>query len=202
MRQTATSKMKFLTIGLLIGLLIGFITGYFIALNLQPSRSSEQEITAYSYTCVGDRDQLIASWSYAVDGDWSTKLQWNTSDLSDFSIAIIENFSIPDLAKTVKWEFKAYHERTASLMPTPMEVSFWNGSSWKILYALDDQEHVNEAFVETLNVPAESISEGKVCIQVSMKYSSHVVGGIPPSVPEQMWQYVEYYEGKLTITSA
>jgi hypothetical protein len=39
-----------------------------------------------------------------------------------------------------------------------------------------------------------------VTIKITVRYSSHVVGGIPPSPPEQGHHYAEYFEGKLSTS--
>ena len=155
------------------------------------------EIERRSYICEGDTDRLTTPCSYAVDGDWSTKVEWNTTHLGDFEVCIIENFIVPRSSDSLKWEFKAYHKKTGSLMPTPMDISYWDGSSWKQLYALDDGDYVNEVLVETLDVPAETFSKNKISIRTTLRYSSHVVGAIPPYPPVQIWHYLEYFEGRL-----
>jgi hypothetical protein len=148
-------------------------------------------------TCTGDRDKLITPWQDAFDGDWNTKLAWNNSLLGDFSITITENYSLPAPAANATWEFKAYHCNNGSLIPTPFKIECWNGSSWISLYQLDDQEHVNEEFIETINIPNTSISD-KMTLKTTIMYSSHVVGAILPNPPERLLQYVEYFEGELT----
>ena len=182
------------------GLISGLIAGYLITIRLQPSGNHE-DLEREFYTCVGDTDQLTTTWSYAVDNDLSTKVEWNTTSLGDFYVHIVENFTIPSLLTGAKWEFKAYHNNTGSLMPTPMEISYWNGSSWKQLYALDDEEHVNEVFVETLDLPKGAFSDNEISIRTTIRYSSHVVGAILPYAPEQLWHYVEYFEGRMIMIS-
>jgi len=153
-----------------------------------------EEIERYSYICTGDIDRLITPCSSAVDGDWSTKLEWNTTYIGDFNVYIIENFTVPSSVNRVKWKFKAYHKNKGALMPTPMEIFYWNGSSWKQLYALDDQDHKNEVFIEILDIPAEAFSDNKISIKTCIRYSSHVTGHVHY---ERLWHYVEYFEGKM-----
>lgn len=196
MIQITKTQISVLTTGFAAGLFVGLIAGYIIALRLQPW-GVDKEIERYSYKFAGDISRLATPVSYAVDGDWLTKVEWNTTCLGDFNVYIIENFTVPNLANNLKWEFEAYHKNTGSLIPTPMTVSYWNGSSWTQLYALDDQDHVNEVFIEKLDMPAESFSDGKISIKTNIKYSSHVVGAILPNAPEQEWHYVEYFEGKM-----
>ena len=193
MRAIKTQK-RALAIGLVSGLLIGLIAGYMIASRLQPE--IVKAIERNSYTFAGDTGQLTTPISYAVDGDWSTKIEWNTTPLGDFSVCILENYTVQN-PNYVKWEFKAYHRNTGSLIATPMEITYWNGPSWKEIYRLDDTEHVNEVFVETLSIPAEGFLNNRISIKTTIKYSSHVVGAIPPNSPERLWQYVEYYEGNM-----
>ncbi len=152
-----------------------------------------EEIEPDSYTCTGDIDQLTTPCSNAVDGDCSTKLEWNTTPCGDFNVYIIENFTVPSPVNSVKWGFKAYH-KADSLMPTPMKIYYWNGSSWKQLYVLDDQDHKNEVFVETLDMPAEAFSDDEINIKTCIRYSSHVTG---VGHAQQLWHYVEYFEGKM-----
>lgn len=155
------------------------------------------EIRRRSCISGGDTDQLATPWSYVVDGDWSTKVEWNTTRLGDFKLYIIEDFIVPSSLDKLAWEFKAYHRRAGSLMPTPMEISYWDGSSWEQLYALDDENHVNEVFIETLDMPAGAFSDNKISVKTTMRYSSHVVGAIPPYPPEQLWHFIEYFEGRM-----
>jgi len=150
-----------------------------------------------SYTCTGDVDKLTTPWQNAVDGDWNTKLAWNNSLLGDFSVVIAENYSLPISTTNVTWEFKAYHCNNGSLISTPMKIECWNGSSWISIYGLDDQEHVNEEFTETINIPSVLISD-RMTLKTTIMYSSHVAGAIPPNPPERLLHYVEYFEGKLT----
>lgn len=149
-----------------------------------------------SYTCTGDVDKLTTPWQNAVDGDWNTKIAWNNSLLGDFSVVITENYSLQDPAMNVSWRFKAYHCNRGSLIPTPMKIECWNGSSWISIYELDDQEHVNEEFTETVNIPSVLISD-IMTLKTTIRYSSHVAGGIPPYSPELLLHYVEYFEGEL-----
>ena len=190
MIQITKTQIGFLAVGCLICLILGLVAGYMIA---------PKEIELHSYNFGGDTDKLATPASYAVDGDWSTKIEWNTTHLGDFNVYLIENFTIPNAVSNVKWEFKAYH-RAGGLIPEPMKVSYWNGSSWKQLYVLDDTEHTNEIFLETLDVPTESFSSSKISIRTDIRYSSHVVGGLLPYPPKQSWHYVEYFEGKIIMT--
>jgi hypothetical protein len=117
--------------------------------------------------------------------------------LGDFSVVITENYSLQDPAMDVSWRFKAYHYRPeSSLIWKPMKIECWNGSSWVVIYQLDNLDHVNEEFVETINVPSVLFSD-KLTIKTTIMYSSHVVGAIPPNPPEQLLHYVEYFEGEL-----
>ena len=192
---------KALSIGLAVGLFSGLIFGYLIVSQVQRS-SSHEEIEAYSYSCQGDMDQLLTPWFYSVDGDWLSKAEWNKTRLGDFVIHIIEIFSVSGSFDGLKWEFKAFHRKAGSLIPVPMAIHYWNGLSWKQLYALDDENHVNEVFVEILDMPAESYSGGEISIKTTIRYSSHLVGAIPPHTPEQLWHYAEYFEGKMKKASA
>lgn len=149
-----------------------------------------------SYTCTGDIDKLTTPWQNAVDGNWNTKIAWNSLLLGDFSVVITENYSLQDPAMNVSWRFKAYHRNNGSLIPTPMKIECWNGSSWISIYELDDQEHVNEEFTETINIP-RVLTSHIMTIKTTIMYSSHVVGGILPNPPEQLFHYVEYFEGEL-----
>jgi len=150
-----------------------------------------REIKPESYTCEGDLGQLTTNCSNAFDSDWSTKLEWDKSCTSgDFVIVLIENYSLPTSLTYVNWEFKAYHNNTGSLMPSPMTIHCWNGSSWKIVYVLDDTDHVNEVFAERITMPPEAFVKGRLSIMTSIKYSSHWVMTGP------LWHYVEYFEGK------
>jgi hypothetical protein len=186
---------KALVLGFVAGLLVGLTAGYIIALRSQPAVNKEIERNSYEFT--GDTRQLTTPISNTVDGDWSTKAEWNTTSLGDFNIYITENYTVQSPTNHVKWEFKAYHRNTGSLMPTPMEVSYWNGSLWKQLYMLDDAEHVNEVFVQAIIIPAEAFSNNKISIRTTIRYSSHVIGALPPNPPERLWHYVEYYEGHM-----
>jgi hypothetical protein len=172
-----------------ICLVLGLIVGYMIA-------PKEKEL--HSYDSGGDFDKLAGPISCAVDGDWSTKVEWNTTQLGDFNVYVIENFTIPNTVSEVRWEFKAYH-RAGGLIPDPMKVSYWDGALWKQLYVLGDTEHANEVFFETLDLPTESFSNGIVSIRTDIRYSSHVVGGLLPIGPKQSWDYVEYFEGKIIM---
>jgi len=150
-----------------------------------------REIKPESYTCEGDLGQLTTNCSNAFDSDWSTKLEWDKSCTSgDFVIVLIENYSLPTSLTYVNWEFKAYHNNTGSLMPSPMTIHCWNGSSWKMVYVLDDTDHVNEVFAERITMPPEAFVKGRLSIMTSIKYSSHWVMTGP------LWHYVEYFEGK------
>jgi hypothetical protein len=153
-----------------------------------------------SYTCTGNVDRLTTPWQNAVDGDWNTKFAWNSSLLGDFSIVIIENYSLLTSTANITWEFKAYHCNNGSLIPTPMRIECWNGSSWINIYGLDDQEHFNEQFTETINIPSVLISD-RMTLKTTIMYSSHVAGGVLPNPPVRMLHYVEYFEGKLAETA-
>jgi hypothetical protein len=192
---------KALSIGLAVGLFSGLMVGYFIAIQVQRLSSCE-EIEAYSCSCEGDIAQLVTPCSHCVDDDWATKTEWNKTHLGDFEVYIIENFVVSNSFDSLKWEFKAFHRKAGSLMPVPMAIYYWNGLSWKQLYALDDENHVNEVFVEILDMPAESYSGGEISIKTTIRYSSHLVGAIPPHTPEQLWHYAEYFEGKMKKASA
>jgi len=191
---------KALSIGLAAGLFSGLMIGYFLAIKMQPS-SRHEEIDASSYSCEGDTDQLVTPWSYCVDGDWSTKAEWNKTHGGDFEIHIIENFAVPNSFDSLKWEFKVFHKRAGALLPAPMAIHYWNGLSWKQLYILDDEDHVNQVFACILDIPTEACSGSEISIKTTLKYSSHVVGGIPPHKPEQLWHYTEYFEGKMKKAS-
>jgi hypothetical protein len=151
-----------------------------------------------SYSCTGDVDKLTSPYQNAVDGDWNTKLTWNNTVLGDFSVAITENYSLHDLTSNTSWKFKAYHHREGSLIPKPMIIEFWNGSSWKELYELDDTDHTNEDFTEVLSVPKEALVNDKITIKTTLMYSSHVAGAIPPSHPERLLHYVEFFDAELS----
>ena len=86
-------------------------------------------------------------------------------------------------------------------MPVPMAIYYWNGLSWKQLYALDDEDYVNEVFVEILDIPEEACSGGEISIKTTIRYSSYLVGAIPPYTPEQLWHYAEYFEGRMKKAS-
>lgn len=153
-----------------------------------------------SYACTGNIDKLTTPWQNAVDGDWNTKLAWNNSLLGDFSVVIIENYSLSTSLANATWEFKAYHCNNGSLIPTPMRIECWNGSSWISIYGLDDQEHFNEQFTETIDIPSFLISD-RMTFKTTIMYSSHVAGGVLPNPPVRMLHYVEYFEGKLAETA-
>ena len=156
-----------------------------------------EEIEPDSYSFTGNVSQLTTPCFNAVDSNCSTRLEWNTTPHGDFGVYIIENFTVPSSVNGVKWGFKAYHVNKGALMPTPMKIYYWNGSSWKQLYALDDQDHKNEVFVETLDMPAEAFSDNKISIKTLIRYSSHTTGG---GRARRWWHYVEYFEGKMAYT--
>jgi hypothetical protein len=168
-------------------------------LHIEKLDETATEINPDSSNCSGDLDKLTTPYSNAIDGDWNTKIAWNTSLLGDFSVIIIENYSVSTPPTDMILEFKAYHHKEISaLTPTPMDIQFWNGSSWKKMYELDGEQHVNETFTEKINVPSEAFADGKITIKTTVRYSSHVAGGILPTPPVRLLQYVEYYEGKLS----
>jgi hypothetical protein len=159
---------------------------------------ADETIKLDSYTCTGDVDKLTSPCQNAVDGEWKTKLTWNNTLLGDFCVIITENYSLQDPTSNISWKFKAYHYREGSLIPKPMRIEFWNGSSWKELYELDDTDHTNEDFIEVLSVPKEALVKGKTAIKTTLMYSSHVAGAIPPSYPERLLHYVEFFEAELS----
>jgi hypothetical protein len=167
-------------------------------LHIERLDETTAEIKLNAYNCLGDLDKLTTPYNNAIDGDWDTKIAWNTSLLGDFTVSIVENYSAPTPYTNVIMEFKAYHYRAGSLMPTPMDIQFWNGSSWKEMYELDDEQHLNETFIERVGLPVEAFVDGKITIKTTVRYSSHVAGGIPPYGPIRLLHYVEYYEGKLS----
>ncbi|HVP40565.1 MAG TPA: hypothetical protein VMS95_01260 [Candidatus Krumholzibacteriaceae bacterium] len=69
------------------------------------------------------------------------------------------------------------------------------------MYELDDQQHLNETFTENVSVPNEAFINDKITIKTTIRYSSHVAGGIPPNYPVRLLHYTEYYEGKLTTNN-
>jgi len=168
-----------------------------VGISFPKEHEEDLTLTPDAYTCTGDLDKLATPCQNAVDGDWNTKLAWNNSLIGDSSLIIAENYSL-QLPANVSWKFKAHHYVSGgSLLPTPMKAECWNGSSWIDLYEMDDQDHVNEEFNETINIPKISVSD-KITIRVTIRYSSHVAGAIPPNDPEQMLHYVEFFEGELT----
>lgn len=200
MKYITKEHAKFLVIGFAVGILLGLTIGYIVFIGNTPE-SKEQQIARYSYVIDGDTDKLVSPVSYAVDGDWSTKIEWNTTQLGDFSVSITENFTIPNSSTELQWELKAYHHY-GGLIPTPLTFSYWNGSSWKQLYSLDDTEYTNEVFIQTLDMPSDAIQSTNVSVKTVIEYSSHTAGGVPPNPPQQLSHYVEYFEGKLTMTKA
>jgi hypothetical protein len=82
-----------------------------------------------------------------------------------------------------------------------MSIQFWNGSTWKTMYELDDEQHLNETFTENVSVPNEAFVNDKITIKTTIRYSSHVAGGILPNYPVRLLHYAEYYEGKLTTNN-
>jgi len=176
--------------------LIGGDLVYYIEAERIESIETYEEIEGHSHTCFGDLDELTTPCSRGVDGNWVTKVEWNTTHLGDFNVYFTQNFTISGSASDTKFRLKAYHRNSGSLMPTPMEISYWNGFSWKQLYALDDQDYRNEVFVEMLDIPAEAFLDGKISIKTCISYSSHVTG---LGSAQQLWHYVEYFEGKMIL---
>lgn len=199
MRRIAKEHVMFLVVGFAVGLSLGLAVGYRVFMRYTPE-SGGQQIERFFYVLDGDTNQLIVPASYAVDGDWSTKLEWNTAQLGDFSISITENFTIANSATELQWELKAYHTY-GGLIQAPLTVSYWNGSLWKQLYSLRDTEHGDEVFIETLNVPSDATQDNEISIRTVIEYSSHTVGGILPNPPQRSFDYAEYFEGKLTLTN-
>jgi hypothetical protein len=130
------------------------------------------------HACSGDTGRLLTDCSQAADGDWSSKVSWNTDQTGDFTVLIEMSYSTPESIEGATWGFKAYHRNQGgALMPSPMSISYQSGSTWIELYVLDDQEHVGESFTESLALPMDAFSEDQLAIRISIRYSSHVVGG-------------------------
>jgi hypothetical protein len=161
---------------------------------------ADDTIAPESSSCSGDVDKLTTPWQNAVDGDWNTGVVWNDSVLGDFAVTMVENFSLPSSYSNASWKFEAYHHVEGSLIWKPMKIELWNGSSWIVLYELYDFDHVNETFSQSIAI-SKSLLSDKVSIRTTIMYSSHVAGAIPPSRPQRLIHYVEYFEGEL-IASA
>jgi len=188
-------------IGLVVLVSAPLAFGFSSTLRVEGLNGTTTELRPNAQTCSGDLDKLTTPYSNAFDGNWSTKITWNTSLLGDFAVNIIENYSAPTPSTSVVMEFKAHHYIAGALMPSPMDIEFWNGSSWKLVYELNDQEHVNETFTEKVGLPTEAFVNNKTTIKITLRYSSHVAGGIPPYGPIRLLEYAEYYEGELTTNN-
>ncbi|HVP40566.1 MAG TPA: hypothetical protein VMS95_01265, partial [Candidatus Krumholzibacteriaceae bacterium] len=93
-------------------------------LKLEKLDETNTEIPPDAQNLSGNLSKLTTPYNNAIDGDWNTKIAWDTGQLGDFSVSIKQNYSVPATNTNVFMEFKAYQYRHGSLMPTPMSIQF------------------------------------------------------------------------------